>query len=137
MNRKRDNDQYQRWNWQYFGFDEMSSPDEDGVYHARMDKWFMRRLVVMRYDLGTPLRVTSAYRTPHWNKEVGGVPDSMHVKGRAVDVWVPTAHEAGVLMRLAIHHGFKGIGLKSHGATKGRYMHLDDSDGPLSIWTYP
>jgi hypothetical protein len=33
-------------------------------------------------------RVTSSYRTPEHNKEVGGVPDSAHVYGLAKDFWI-------------------------------------------------
>jgi hypothetical protein len=49
-------------------------------------------------------------------------------------------HEVYVLTKLAMQHGFTGIGLKQHGAS--RFLHLDDlpngnPTGPRPwIWTY-
>lgn len=37
-----------------------------------------------------PLQVTSAYRTPEWNRRVGGAPYSQHVLGRALDLPPPS-----------------------------------------------
>ena len=36
-----------------------------------------------------PIEVGSAYRTPEWNAHVGGVPNSQHVQGRALDLYPP------------------------------------------------
>ncbi len=33
-----------------------------------------------------PIRVLSAYRTPQWNKRIGGAVLSQHVEGRALDL---------------------------------------------------
>ena len=38
---------------------------------------------------GFPLVITSGYRDPEKNKAVGGVPDSSHTKGLAVDLSAP------------------------------------------------
>lgn len=38
---------------------------------------------------GAPIFVTSAYRNKEHNKEVGGVPNSRHLWGEAVDIRMP------------------------------------------------
>lgn len=52
--------------------------------HARLHA---ERLLAVHYDLV----VTSGLRSPERNRAVGGVPGSLHLKGRAIDVagsWV-------------------------------------------------
>ena len=39
-----------------------------------------------RYDENAPIVINSAYRSPHLNKKVGGVPTSNHLTGCAVDI---------------------------------------------------
>lgn len=43
----------------------------------------------VRTAVGHPLRVVSAYRTPEWNRKVGGAKRSQHVEGRALDLLPP------------------------------------------------
>ena len=45
-----------------------------------------RVLDPIREHWGLPLRVTSGYRCPELNEEVGGVEDSWHMDGCAVDI---------------------------------------------------
>ena len=40
----------------------------------------------IRNDYGSPIVVTSAFRTPLVNHEVGGVANSYHLQGRAADI---------------------------------------------------
>lgn len=40
----------------------------------------------IRLDFGAPIVVTSAFRTPIVNAEVGGVSNSYHLQGRAADI---------------------------------------------------
>lgn len=45
-----------------------------------------RYLAKVRKELGQPIFVNSAYRTPQVNEQVGGVLCSNHIKGRAADI---------------------------------------------------
>lgn len=42
-----------------------------------------------REFFGFPMVLTCGYRTPEHNAEIGGVPDSAHVKGMAADIKAP------------------------------------------------
>lgn len=43
-------------------------------------------LQVLRDDIGEPLHINSGYRTPGYNKKVGGVKSSQHLKAKAADI---------------------------------------------------
>ena len=45
-------------------------------------------LQIVRDYIGSPIIITSAYRTPAWNNYCGGVPSSYHTKCEAVDIKV-------------------------------------------------
>jgi len=47
-----------------------------------------KNLQVIRDEIGKPIKINSAYRSPAHNKAVGGVKNSMHVKGKAADIVV-------------------------------------------------
>lgn len=64
-------------------------------------------LQVLREDLGVPISITSGYRSPAYNKLVGGVKDSQHVLGNAGDIVVGgfTPKEIGVRINELIKEG--------------------------------
>ena len=84
-----------------------------------------------------PFKVTSGYRCPDYNEQVGH-PTSAHMKGRAVDI-ACNASQAAVLAREVMTLTHVGsLGLKQHGPYEGRYAHLDNvqrQHGPV-IFTY-
>lgn len=47
-------------------------------------------LDVIRHEWGQPIVVTSGYRSAELNAKVGGVPNSSHMVGKAVDVRLPS-----------------------------------------------
>lgn len=48
----------------------------------------MEQLQVLRDYIGKPIQVNSGYRTPTYNKAVGGVPSSSHLVAKAADIKV-------------------------------------------------
>lgn len=116
----------------YFKWSEFDSPDAPGSGYERMDRDFIQKLDIARHISGVPYQITSGYRTHEHNIEVGGVADSSHRKGLAVDISaVHSRTRYKVLMGL-IRAGFTRIGI---GKT---FIHVDDdrSKPPEVVWLY-
>ena len=47
-----------------------------------------KNLQVLRDAIGKTIVINSAYRSPDYNKKIGGVKDSQHLKGNASDITV-------------------------------------------------
>lgn len=87
---------------------------------VKIDNELVQRLQLLRDRVKRPVIITSGYRCPKHNKEVGGVDSSYHTQGLAVDIVVEN-YGLEELANLAKAVGFKGIGIyKSHG-----FIHLD------------
>lgn len=95
-----------------------------------------RKIVAMLADvervLGRPLVVTSGYRCPKHNAEVGGVAGSAHTLGLAADLSCVGDRERFKLVNALLSCGFVRIGI---GKT---YVHADVSDvHPQKVlWLY-
>ena len=74
---------------------------------------------------GRSFVVTSGYRSKSYNAKIGGVTDSLHMSGYAIDVSVSAATRDDVFLA-AQRAGFTGIGIYSV------FMHLDC--GPRKMW---
>lgn len=72
----------------------------------------------LRDLLGKPIKLNSAYRCPEHNTDVGGSPNSQHVKGTAFDISIH-GQDKFELERLAKVVGFKGFGYYS------TFLHVD------------
>lgn len=85
---------------------------------------FMAKLQALREAFGAPITVTSGYRCPAHNRQVGGAKGSQHVKGNASDLY---AKDMDRLLKLA-----KEIFIN---ATPGPgFIHVDE--GPKRNWEY-
>jgi len=80
----------------------------------------VRLLQELRVRMGVPLSITSAYRCPTHNRNVGGASQSRHVEGDAVDISIANL-DWQKLVRVAKEVGFTGIG---YGQDRG-FIHLD------------
>lgn len=63
----------------YFTDDEIKGIQDDVCY--KLDR--------ARELFGSPIVITCGYRSPEHNAEIGGVPESAHTKGLAVDIKAP------------------------------------------------
>lgn len=80
----------------------------------------------------TNIIITSGYRSPEYNKKIGGVSDSQHCLGKAIDVFVqnvsPIKVAAFVMDTLP---NVKGFGIDVY----KNYCHLDIRE-EKTIWVY-
>lgn len=93
---------------------------ENGISQALLDG-----LEKLRADIGNePIYISSAYRCRTHNWEIGGVPNSDHMKGKAADIYVKgmNAYRLG----LKCQRIFDGVGIY----TTDDFVHVDmRSDG--------
>jgi hypothetical protein len=68
------------------------------------------KLQKLRDKVGKSIRITSAYRTPEYNKNCGGIATSLHLSGEAADIKV-SGMTPLELAKAADKLGFKGIGV--------------------------
>jgi uncharacterized protein YcbK (DUF882 family) len=108
--RLKDKQVTQHFNTKEFYSKTWSSPDFsiDVRLFPLLEK--LRSLVSERLRKDTPIKVLSAYRSREHNKAVGGVSNSMHLFGKAVDTQVPKGLGVDEYAQLAERAGFTGIG---------------------------
>lgn len=75
---------------EYFDADEVvkrhaGMPPEEIWWHIIPT---LKLLDVVRDNFHSPFIVTSGYRSPEYNKKVGGAPSSLHMRFSACDIWV-------------------------------------------------
>lgn len=111
-----------------------------GRRNAVIGDWtFLGKLTRLRATVGQPFIVSNYGRTQEHNSMIGGHPTSAHMVARGIDIKAPNDAFTWQVVRQAPSHGFKGIGVRSHGGS--RYIHLDDVERsgeiPGRLWTYP
>ena len=99
-----------------------------------MDNDFMRKIVILRRELGFPFPITSGYRCPEHNNNVSSTGlNGPHTTGKAIDIGVSYGHAVKLLKSAIMSDMFTGIGINQKDS--GRFIHLDDLDRE-AIWTY-
>lgn len=73
-------------------------------FPVEMDSDLLARLEAVRRDLNSPIIVTSGVRCSRRNAEVGGISQSKHLRGYAVDCYAP-AFSVDHLARIARQEG--------------------------------
>ena len=87
----------------------------------------------LRDDVGFPIKISSGYRCPAWNKSVGGHPNSSHMEGLAIDISC-SGEKALKIVEAGIRLGFVGVGISQR---KEKFVHLDLKRPPTRrIWSY-
>ena len=104
----------------------------------------MDALQQIRHELGSPMTISSGYRSPRHSIEAAkiakGGPGGAHTTGKAVDIACDRAFAYQVLSA-ALRAGFTGIGIQQKGVS--RFIHMDyirPGDGfhvlrPV-VWSY-
>jgi zinc D-Ala-D-Ala carboxypeptidase len=123
--------------WKYFTREELKCKGTDECF---MNEEFMKQLHRLREDYARPMRITSGYRDVSYNTVIGGSPNSAHILGQAVDVAV-SGNLAYDLIRMAMLHGFTGIGVAQRGPQNKRFIHIDnmvnsDTSPRPNVWSY-
>ena len=95
------------------------------MLHPRL----LANLVELRKILERPVVVTSGYRCPKYNQEVGGVISSYHCIGLAADAMVKDI-DLLVLLEVCENLDFNGIGFYEN---KG-FLHLDVRPTKRARW---
>ncbi len=90
----------------------------DGSHQVRLHPRLLEMLQKLRNQINRPVIITSGYRNPTHNKNVGGSPRSQHLLGTAADIAVRGMSPQELAPR-AEAIGFTGIGLYRN------FLHLD------------
>jgi zinc D-Ala-D-Ala carboxypeptidase len=87
-------------------------------------------LELVRVDTG-PITIVSSFRCPAHNAQVGGVRDSMHLLGLAVDFKIKADSDRYIALKSLLRLGWLRVGIGKS------YLHVDrrPTHRPV-IWTY-
>jgi len=86
----------------------------------------------IRNALRSPIIITSGCRCEKHNEKAGGKPDSSHLKGKAVDIFIRDSCERFKCVAMAIEGDVKRVGIAKN------FIHLDiDGSKPQKVlWLY-
>lgn len=128
----------EHWPWKDFSPYEMACKKTGEL---KIDEGFMDILQAIRNEVGFPMAVSSGYRSPAYNKEVSDTGEAgPHTSGRAADILV-YGDRAHAVLKAALKHGIKGVGISQRGNPGARFIHLDICDNTVATprptcWTY-
>jgi len=92
-------------------------------------KKLAKNLQALRDYFGEPVFITSGYRSPLWNKKVGGAKTSKHKKGEAADITM--RHRSPEEVQNTIELLIKKKLMKNGGLGKYKgFTHYDVRDSP-------
>ena len=98
----------------------------------KIDDGLVTLLEYIRVKMNTPIRITSGYRCEEYNKKIGGVENSAHTEGLAVDIAVHNSNYRLNLLYYIFQYEFSRIGIGKS------FIHIDMSVTlPQNVcWTY-
>ena len=114
--------------------------DDDGFLRVLPEVWTKIYKVADR--MGTQLTINSGYRSPQYNRRIGGATRSMHMSGKAIDVSMAGRSDDEIkdFIRIASQEGFKGMKVYFRGSTVS-FIHVDvgtrrtwNSSGRFQNW---
>ncbi|MDP4267035.1 MAG: D-Ala-D-Ala carboxypeptidase family metallohydrolase [Bacteroidota bacterium] len=95
---------------------------KDGSDLVIVDSKLVLDLQTLRDKIGKAINITSAYRSPAYNKQCGGIEHSEHIKGKAADIQVAGVSPLDVAKKADALKLFNGIGVYP------TFTHLDIGD---------
>lgn len=98
---------------------------------GKLQESTLEKLDKAREVAGTPFYINSGFRCEAHNRSVGGVKESSHTRGYAVDIRINVDTSAQIIEALK-ESGFNRIGVASN------FVHVDDDpDKPTNVtWKY-
>jgi len=105
------------WRWPDFSPEEIACRGDGAI---QINEAALDLLQALRTRLGVPLIVHSAYRSPDYNRQVGGAKYSMHLQGAAFDISMAN-HDPVKFEAAARAVGFTGFGFYP----RQNFMHID------------
>ena len=105
------------WRWPNFSPEEIACRGDGKI---RINEPALDKLQALRDKLEVPLIVHSAYRSPDYNRRVGGAKQSMHLQGAAFDISMAN-HDPESFEAAARAVGFSGFGFYP----RQNFMHVD------------
>lgn len=115
------------WRWRNFMPAEVACRDGS----LMVNEYAMDCLQRLREAAGAPMIVNSAYRSPTYNRKVGGAKRSQHLKAKAFDISMAN-HDPHEFAEHARAVGFHGFGFYPH----KNFMHIDTRTTPAT-WGTP
>jgi len=115
------------WRWSNFSPEEIACRGDGTI---RINEAALDKLQALRDRLAVPLIVNSAYRSPDYNRRVGGAKHSMHLQGAAFDISMAN-HDPKAFEAAARAVGLTGFGFYP----RQNFMHIDI--GRARLWGDP
>ncbi len=96
------------------------------------NKYFIEKLDIARGIAGAKFKINSGFRCLKHNLNVGGNPDSSHLKGLAADIRIKSSSDRWKIVNALIQVGFSRIGIAE------TFIHVDEDDDKAQnvIWYY-
>ena len=94
----------------------------DGSDTILIDSALVKYIQRIRNWAGAPIIISSGYRTPAYNKKIGGAPNSYHTRGQAADIYAKDCKKTiSEIARYAQAIGVPGIEKNED----SNYVHID------------
>ena len=98
---------------------------EESYEKAIKDKAFLSELDLLRRDyIGRPVKIISGYRSPDYNKKIGGAKRSQHMLAKAADIKIE-GMEPWMVYKIIEHLIYEGHMMKGGLGIYETFVHYD------------
>ena len=100
--------------------------------YNKMNNKLLRMLNEAREFADIPFVITSSWRSKSHNMEIGGKPNSAHLRGNAIDIACLSSYQRKIIIHALLDAGFTRIGVAK------TFIHADcDIELPQEVmWLY-